>query len=259
MTPTQLRTRTVARILGVDYTSLRNGQLEPEEEEELEELAESLKSEEERFKKRGQSSGILFTQGWRSGTVQSGLQSLQVKIEEFEPDIVFADAVYLMKVLKGGQSAMWQDIAEIAYGLKDMASHFNIPIVATSQANRKGEETKGSTMAEIAYGDTFAQACDLAMRIIKTEEDGGTFKLACILSGAREIKLPGFMLEVEVAKRFQLQQVFESQRQIQAQFRAEEEAIAREEQDAAQKIARGRKLQVENFKQRSPTRGDGVE
>lgn len=246
MTPEQMRTRTVARILGVDYLAFRNGQLPPEEEEELWYFVEILKGDEERCRKKfGKNKGILFTTGWKSGTVQSGLASLQAKIEEFEPTIVMADAVYLMKVMKAGsQGAMWQDIAEIAYGLKDLAQLYRIPIVATSQANREGERTKGSTMAEIAYGDTFAQACDLAMRIIKTEDEDGTTYLSCILSGAREIKLPGFKLEVEPARKFQLKQVFESQRQIQAQFRAEEEAIAMEQEAAIREKAKDRKRRL---------------
>jgi len=259
MTPQQLRTRMVARILGVDYMEFRNGMLPPDEEEEFFDLVEHIKDEEERLKLAVKSRGCRFTMGWKSGTVQSGLQSLQTKIEEFEPDIVFADAVYLMKVLKSGAGAMWQDMAEIAYGLKDMASCFNIPIVATSQANREGEKTKGSTMAEIAYGDTFAQACDLAARIIKTENDDGGVFLSVILSGAREIKLPGFRLEVEPARKFLLDQVFDSQRQIQAQFRAEEEAIAHEEEQAAKKVQRTRRLSHLRTNQEHPDRGDGVE
>ena len=256
MSPEQLRTRFVARMLEVDYMDFRNGQLEPHEEEEFVDLVEHLREEEDRFKVAGQNSSLLITTGWSGGGVMSDITSLQSKIEEFEPDIVFADSVYLMEVIrKGGQQGQWQDIKEVAYGLAKLGSDFRIPIFATSQANRKGEETRGSTMAEIAYGDTFAQACDLAIRVIKTEKEEGV-NLACIISGAREIKLPGFLLEAEPAKYFRLKQIFDSQRQIQAQFKAEEDAIAREEEQASKKLNqennKANRLATENFKQRRP-------
>lgn len=248
MTPEQLRWRIVGRMLGVDYTALKSGQLPEDEREEFFELLDTLKKEEERLMRRGQNRSMLITTGWSSGTVQSGLQSLQTKIEEFEPTIVMADSVYLMKLITGGDGrAMWQDMAEIAYGLHEMAVQHNIPIVATSQANRKGEETKGSTMAEIAYGDTFGQACDYAIRVIKTVDDDGKTYLSFIFSGAREVKLAGFRLEVEVCQKFILDKVFESQMQIQAQFKAEEEAIAQEEAKIAAEKNLKRKRMLSNI------------
>jgi len=251
MTPEQLRWRIVGRMLQVDYTSLKAGNLPEDQREEFFDLLDNLKAEEERLMKRGQNRSMLITTGWKSGTVQSGLQSLETKIQEFEPDIVMADSVYLMKVLKNKEGAFWQDMAEIAYGLHEMAVEYQVPIVATSQANRSGEQTKGSTLAEIAYGDTFGQACDYAIRVIKTEDDDGSVYLSLIFAGAREIKIPGFRLSVEVAQKFQLDKMFESQRQIMAQFKAEEEAIAEEEARAAREKNREmkekkRRLRVED-------------
>jgi hypothetical protein len=190
---------------------------------------------------------MMITTGWQSGSVRSGIQSLQSKIEEFEPTIVFADSVYLMKAMNNKEGAFWQDVAEIAYGLKELAMVNKIPIIATSQANRKGEDTKGSTMAEIAYGDTFAQACDYAIRVIKTLDDDGNTFLSFVFSGAREIKIAGFRLQVEIAQKFILDQYFESQRQIMAQFKAEEEYIAQEEARASKKFSDKRRLNLKNL------------
>ena len=237
MTPEQLRWRIVARMLAVNYSLLKSGQLPEEEREEFFDLLDTMKSEEERLSLHGHNRSMMVTTGWQKGTVQSGLQSLRSKIEEFEPDVVMADSVYLMKATRSKEGgAMWQDMAEIAYGLHEMAVEYRIPIVATSQANREGEKLKGTSLAEIAYGDTFGQACDYAIRVIKTEDDGGKTFLSLIFAAAREIKLPGFRLEVECASLFRLERMFESQRQIMAQFKAEEEAIAREEEREAQKI-----------------------
>ena len=236
MSPEQLRTRFVARLLEVDYMAFKNGDLSKEQEDEFEDLVEHLQEDELRFKQQGKKSALLITTGWTGKNNIGDLASLEAKIEEFEPDVVYVDAAYLMSVMRKGARSDWQDMKEISYGLKGLARDRNIPIVATSQANRKGEETKGSTLSEIAYGDSFGQACDVAMRIIKREMEDGSIKLACIISGGREIKLPGFLLNAEPAVQFRLEQIFESNRQIQAQFRAEEEAIAAEERRAQAKF-----------------------
>ena len=247
MSPEQLRCRFVARMLCVDYMDFKNGSLSPEQEKEFFDLVDYLKEEEERFRDMGKRSSLLITTGWTGKSNINGLASLEAKIDEFEPDVVYADAVYLMEVAKKSHQQVWQDIREISYGLKGMARDRRIPIVATSQANRKAEETKGSTLAEIAYGDSFGQACDVAIRIIKNEQEDGSIELACIISGGREIKLPGFLLEVEPAIKFQLKQIFESSRQIQALFRAEEMAIAQEQEREAQRIKEHKRFDAKNF------------
>lgn len=232
MSPAQIRTRTVARILGVDYLAFRNGQLEPEEEAEFFRMIEELEQEEQRLKKTGYSNSLLITTGW-TGKTEREITSFKAKIEEFEPDIVFLDAAYRMQT----EEKDWvRDMMTVVRSLKKAAQQYKVPVVVTTQANRKGEESKGSTLAELAFSDAFGQECDLAARIIKRELDNGVVKLAVIIAGAREIKLPGFMLEVAPAKYFILDQVFDSQRQIQAQFKAEEEQIAREEEREMNKI-----------------------
>lgn len=257
MTPAQIRTRLVARMLSVDYTALRNGLLTEIEEAELDDLVEELKGEEERFTKKGLPSSLLITTGWQGTNLDTdSLLSLQSKIDEFDPDVVYADAIYLME---SGQknTQVWAEIKKLAYGLKSIAIERGIPIIGTSQANRRGEETKGSTLSEIAYGDAFGQACDLAIRVIKRELTAGVFELACIISGGREINLPGFLLEIELAKKIRLKQIFESQRQIQAIFKAEEEALALEEEEEKKKIVQAHRLDLAKLRQRAPGFGGG--
>lgn len=247
MAPQQLRTRFVARMIGVDYQAFRNGKLSAEDEATLVDTVQHLKEEETRiFKQKNRNRSVLFTSGWGNSSA-SGLMELRAKIEEFEPDIVCADSVYLIQAVKKGSGVMYQDKGEIAYGLKEIAREYKIPLLATSQANRLGEETKGSTMAEIAYSDAFAQACDLALRVIKTESDDGDTLLSVIISGAREIKMAGFELVAVPAVKFQMTQIFESHRQVLARFRAEEIAQAKEEERAFKQ--RGRQLSLEKEKE----------
>jgi replicative DNA helicase len=232
MSPAQIRTRTVARILGFDYLSFRNGQLSPEEEREFYAMTEELEQTEQDLKKSGYSNSLLITTGW-GGKTEQEIAAFRAKIDEFEPDIVFLDAAYRMQT----ETKDWiRDMVEIVRGLKRSAQQYHVPVVITTQANRKGEESRGGSLAELAFSDAFGQECDLAMRIIKLEKDEEVVKLACIIAGAREIKLPGFLLDVKLARQILLEQVFASPRQIQALFKAEEEQAALEEDREAKAI-----------------------
>ncbi|MCK4306541.1 MAG: hypothetical protein KAY24_20025 [Candidatus Eisenbacteria sp.] len=259
MPPEQLRKRIVARMLGLDYKLYTQGQLSDEQEEEFYDTVMNLKDEEMRFREQGINRGMLITSGWEEGSWFTGLASVQQKIEEFEPDICFLDAAYLLDDDVTSNQAVWQTILKLAYGLKKMCSYNGIPIVATTQANRKGEETKGSTMSEIAYGDAFAQACDLAIRIIKREDEDGGVLLSMVIAGAREIKMAGFELEAAPASKFRLAQVYESQRQIMAVFKAEAQMIAIEEERAAKQVTREDTRRQLDFDRPDPSAGDGCE
>lgn len=238
MSPGQIRTRVVARILGVDYLSFRNGQLSEEQERDFFELADKLESDEQQLKKSGYSNSLLITSGF-GGKTEQEIASFRSKIDEFEPDIVFLDAAYRMQT----EEKDWvRDMISVVRGLKKAAQQYKVPVVVTTQANRKGEESRGGSLAELAYSDAFGQECDLAMRIIKMEKENEVVKLACIIAGAREIRLPGFLLDIKLAERIVLEQVFESSRQIQALFKAEEEQAAIEEQRELGKLEKHRHL-----------------
>jgi len=243
MSPAQIRTRTVARILGVDYLSFRNGQLSEEEEREFFTLTEELEQEERRLKQSGFSNSLLITSGW-CGKTEQEISAFRSKIEEFEPDIVFLDAAYRMQ---SGEHDWVREMVSVVRGLKKAAQQYRVPVVITTQANRKGEESRGGSLAELAFSDAFGQECDLAMRIIKIEKEEEQVQLACIIAGAREIRLSGFLLDVKLAQSILLRQMFTSARQIQALFKAEEEQAAIEEQREIAKLERHSHLEGMKF------------
>ena len=225
MAPAQIRTRAVARMLGVDYLAFRNGQLSEPQERAFFELVDELEDNERDLAKSGQNSSLLITTGW-GGKTEQEIAAFRAKIEEFEPDIVFLDAAYRMQT----EEKDWvRDMITVVRSLKKSAQQYKIPVVITTQANRKGEESRGGNLAELAYSDAFGQECDLAARIIKIEKDN-LVQLAVVIAGAREIKLPGFLLDVDLAKYIILNRIFESSKQIRALFKAEEEQAALEEE-----------------------------
>ena len=231
MTPDQVQDRVVARLAEVSYGELRRGTLASTDEHVLRSMVHMLAPEEKRHTLRGHPADFLITEGW--GKIgSSDIDALYTKAEEFQPDIIFADAAYLMQEHAGSKSrSIWEGVTNVSRALKTAAVNLKVPVVATTQANRTGEETKGSTVAEIAYADAFGQDCTLAIRIIKQEKRGdedGVF-LNLIIPVAREITLAGLRLDVIPASRFLLDQTYTSQNKIQALLSHEAKKMATEQ------------------------------
>jgi replicative DNA helicase len=83
-------------------------------------------------------------------------------INEFSPDLVVMDGIALMDVA-GTES--WQKVMDISYGLKALAQNHKIVIVATNQVNRSVGMDEMPTPEQVAFGDTFMQACDVGIFI----------------------------------------------------------------------------------------------
>lgn len=88
------------------------------------------------------------------------LAEVQGYIQQYDPDICFVDAVYLMQD-GNPKDQDWRRMAEISRSMKKMAKRFNKPIVITSQLNRQGD---------VAYSDAFRQDADVLMSLNQTEE-----------------------------------------------------------------------------------------
>jgi len=235
MSCAQIRMRMDSALIRAPYMELKTGQLEYEKEGEYISMLLELPETERRMNSRGHEASMLIT----GGRGHHDMDHLYAKIDEFEPDIVFADAVYLFKE---GQSkkALWERTTGTSRGLNSICkSRYHIPVIGSTQANRGAEETKGGSTVEVAYSDAFIQDCDLAMRVIKLDgETPNTAKLGIVIPAGREVVLAGFMLDVYPAAYFRLDRIFESQRSVQALFRAEASRVEAEERREADRIVR---------------------
>lgn len=97
------------------------------------------------------------------------IESVEAAIEEREPDIIFLDGAYLLKV----EGASRQERAANSYDeLKRIAKRNHLPLVASTQFNRevKGNKTSSLGAEKIAMSDTAGWNADLIYGLIRTED-----------------------------------------------------------------------------------------
>lgn len=139
-----------------------------------------------------------------NGSLYTRTDILAAKIDEVNPDILFVDGAYLLKLSKGNKST-WETVAEAASFLKDLALQRNIPVVATYQLNR-GTTKKSSALDTIMYSDAIGQLASIAFSIKSPEEAntgesaswGSSLKRIIRIDAGRE----GEAAEVEVELNF---------------------------------------------------------
>lgn len=98
-----------------------------------------------------------------------GLADISSLSRQHQPDVILVDGISL---LRASSSQVWEQIKELSYGLKNIATIHEVPIIVTHQAvnSAKGRRTeieipgRGDdfimpSLNDIAYGDAFAQAC----------------------------------------------------------------------------------------------------
>lgn len=94
------------------------------------------------------------------GMVKS-VQDLEIVIEERKPDIVLVDGVYLMKSSARRADSKWERVAGVADDLQDLAQRKLVPIIATTQFNRKVKrDTMDAGAESLGFAYELAQNCD---------------------------------------------------------------------------------------------------
>jgi replicative DNA helicase len=94
------------------------------------------------------------------------LIDLKAKIEDYRANVVILDGLNYL-------STDWKELAKITRGLKRLAQEKDIPIVATTHANRSRGKNKDDmdTADDFAFGDTFFQTADVAIRLTRDVDD----------------------------------------------------------------------------------------
>jgi len=203
MAPSQICRRTAAILTGLDYGRYIKGELSNEEEKMFEDVMTSLAADErDNRNKRGSKRKFIITSD--SDANAAGLIGLEAKIEELEPDIVFIDGLYLMKDDRTGmRSTKHGNITNITQDTKLLALRKKVPIVVTTQANREGDEIKGSSLRELGYSDSFGQDADILLRVMPVDHPKSKIPLVVMkVSGAREMLLDAFVVNGQPASNF---------------------------------------------------------
>lgn len=90
------------------------------------------------------------------------------KIQEYQPDLLVVDGVYLMDDEEGEPKGSPQALTNITRALKRLAQRFDIPVVATTQVlswKLNNKKTRAVTADAIGYTSSFAQDADLILGV----------------------------------------------------------------------------------------------
>jgi replicative DNA helicase len=186
--------RVAALLTCVDYGKWKGAKLDPATRDQVFQAISFMKAEEQNQQQGTHSPAFLAVRPRGKG---SGISALHAKIREFQPDVVFVDAMYRMRDDRQNiRTIDWKAIAHISQDLKDTAALFQVPVFGITQANRgANKDPKKSDMDEVAYSDALAQDCDLCIRVSK-QIDQATHEPELVLSfpGARETALEAFVI-----------------------------------------------------------------
>lgn len=90
------------------------------------------------------------------------------KIQEYRPDAVFIDGMYLMEDENGEPKGSPQALTNITRSTKRLAQQYDIPIVGTTQvlaSKLANKRTRAITADSIGYTSSFAQDADLILGV----------------------------------------------------------------------------------------------
>lgn len=156
MTIEQITRRLLAMESGLDPDCLRKGMLSVYARRRLQAVVDNLAGT-ERFR--------LF-----SGGMRKKVSDVDILIQEYRPDIVFIDGVYLMHPESKRGMQKNEKVSEVFDELKAMTLAHNIPVVVTTQFNRTaGKKGKDGSLESIAYSDAISTHSSLVIAINEGE------------------------------------------------------------------------------------------
>lgn len=201
----QIRRRSAAVWSRISYSALRKGKLSAAEKSKyFDDLGAMSELE-----------GFILSGGSDEDNSGTGITALAAKIQEYDPDIVFVDGVYLMRDDRGGKrSSDWQAMAHLTQDLKSLAKRMNLPIVGSTQSNRAGEKTRGDSLSEMAFSDSFVQDSDYVIRLIHDKKEKEDQEAIVTLPGIREAPGCTFTINAKFAEDMTQKEVAESQEDI---------------------------------------------
>lgn len=100
-----------------------------------------------------------------------GVNSIGSKIDQYKPDLVLVDGMYLLADDQNSQSR-WEGISNISRSLKKLARKKNVPIIATTQFNRASEGVKIDkvTLSNLGFSDSIGQDADVVLGLFRTKD-----------------------------------------------------------------------------------------
>ncbi|MFA5436157.1 MAG: LAGLIDADG family homing endonuclease [Candidatus Neomarinimicrobiota bacterium] len=186
MTPDNIIARVVAIMASIRYHEFRRGRLSPVEKDSLYASWRVL-----HHLKEMQS--MVCLSGKDAGEGGDTVPWLRSKVEQYKPDLVFIDGLYLMSNARSGRKAQKDNerVRDISRDLSQMRLDTGVPVLATIQANRDAAKNNDANLDEVAFSDAIGQDATLAMRVINDKNEP---TLSLVVGGSREFYLDGFSI-----------------------------------------------------------------
>lgn len=136
----QIARRSISLQLGIDPTQMKLNMLSTYTERRIRNLVTSMMTRE----------GFnIFSVG-----MNSKVAAIEALIQEYSPDIVFIDGVYLLHPSAKGVLKRIERVGEVFDELKGVNIASNIPFVTTTQLNRQaGKDGKDASLETIGFSD----------------------------------------------------------------------------------------------------------
>lgn len=183
MTPDNIFWRAGACLAEVRYGELNTADLSWEEEQ-------SLYAVERMLRVMQAVQTVVCLSGADASEGGDTVPWLKAKVEQYKPDAVFIDGMYLMSDAMGAKKDN-ERVRNISRAIRQMNLSHRVPVIATLQANRAAANNESANLDEIAFSDAIGQDATLICRAIN-EKDKPT--IALVIGGSREYKLNGLRI-----------------------------------------------------------------
>ncbi len=168
MNRAQLFQRMVAQEADVDLSRLRMG----------------LLSEQERDRVTAKTSMLMALSIWIDHTPAISISSLRSRIRrtmaQHQVDVVVVDYLQKMTATQDGKRIRdrYQEVSEVARGLKDIAKEFDIPVLALAQLNREVEHRaeKIPQLSDLRDTGEIEQEADIVLFIYRDDYYAGKYE-----------------------------------------------------------------------------------
>lgn len=188
MTPENIFKRIAACLSEVPYRELRRGRLTKEDRE-------NLRAVRDLSQQVQHSTRLMCLAGQDVEEGGDTIAWLGSKVSKYRPDIIYVDGIYLMS--SGHKRAVSDNarVQAISRQARALQLSSGVPLIATSQANRKAAGHKMAELDELAFSDAFSQDATAAIRVVNEKIEDRS-QNTCILgvAGSREWDLPGLRI-----------------------------------------------------------------
>ena len=148
--------RAIGMLAGINPDLIRRGRLSERDQKIFRETVESV--------------GYGAPFHMVSGAFHKSVLDIDLLIGEFQPDVVYVDASYLLwPETRNDRRARWENMAEVGEGIQKLALNWNRPIIQTVQFNRDAKGKSEGGLDTIGGTDIIGQVSSVVLGLFPGE------------------------------------------------------------------------------------------